>query len=138
MKLVLMAPLNIDDILEMIIASFDSCWRVDRLLKEISASSSSPSLPSMRKVLDGLGFPLEPSALGMFTRIVPIKKNHRLIVSWQLPSTIGDYKCKTTFYLSHLIGHEGPGSLLSALKQLGYATELSAGVSLYTKKYQYQ
>ncbi len=31
-------------------------------------------------------------------------------------------------YISHLIGHEGEGSLLSALKQRGWANTLSAGV----------
>ncbi len=30
-------------------------------------------------------------------------------------------------YLSHLIGHEGDGSLLSYLKQLGLASELVSG-----------
>ncbi len=31
-------------------------------------------------------------------------------------------------YISHLIGHEGQGSLLSALKRRGWANTLSAGV----------
>lgn len=31
--------------------------------------------------------------------------------------------------MSHLVGHEGRGSLLSALKSRGWASELSAGVS---------
>ena len=30
-------------------------------------------------------------------------------------------------YLSHLIGHEGDGSLLSHLKKLGLASDLSSG-----------
>lgn len=36
---------------------------------------------------------------------------------------------KAEEYISHLIGHEGSGSLLSALKARGWATELCAGVS---------
>lgn len=36
---------------------------------------------------------------------------------------------KAEEYLSHLVGHEGKGSLLSALKARGWATELCAGVS---------
>lgn len=32
-------------------------------------------------------------------------------------------------YVSHLIGHEGAGSLLSALKARGWATGLSAGIN---------
>ena len=30
-------------------------------------------------------------------------------------------------YISHLIGHEGPGSLLSALKERGWCNKLSSG-----------
>jgi secreted Zn-dependent insulinase-like peptidase len=36
---------------------------------------------------------------------------------------------KADEYLSHLIGHEGHGSLLSALKARGWASDLCAGVS---------
>lgn len=35
---------------------------------------------------------------------------------------------KADEYLGHLVGHEGAGSLLSALKARGWGTELSAGV----------
>lgn len=36
---------------------------------------------------------------------------------------------KADEYLGHFVGHEGGGSLLSALKARGWASELSAGVS---------
>ena len=36
---------------------------------------------------------------------------------------------KADEYLGHFVGHEGSGSLLSALKARGWASELSAGVS---------
>lgn len=36
---------------------------------------------------------------------------------------------KADEYLAHFVGHEGAGSLLSALKARSWATELSAGVS---------
>lgn len=36
---------------------------------------------------------------------------------------------KADEYLAHFVGHEGSGSLLSALKARGWASELSAGVS---------
>eukprot|EP00957_Ditylum_brightwellii_P187762 14296596-Ditylum_brightwellii.AAC.1 len=37
------------------------------------------------------------------------------------------YQSKPTRYISHLVGHEGFGSILQLLKDLGYANELSAG-----------
>ena len=36
------------------------------------------------------------------------------------------YNHKCSEFLSHLIGHEGQGSILSLLKQLNYANELYA------------
>jgi len=37
------------------------------------------------------------------------------------------YESQPGRYLSHLIGHEGPGSILSYIKAKGWATELSSG-----------
>ena len=39
------------------------------------------------------------------------------------------YLAKADDYISCLVGHEGRGSLLSALKARGWASALSAGVS---------
>lgn len=64
------------------------------------------------------------------TKIVPIKKSHKLILTWPLPPSAGsDYKMKNCFYLSHLLGHEGSGSLLSGLKKNCFALALSAGIT---------
>ena len=43
------------------------------------------------------------------------------------PATQPEYRSKPASFVSHLVGHEGPGSLLSVLKELGWATELTAG-----------
>lgn len=60
---------------------------------------------------------------------VPIKDNHSLHVAWPLPDMGPEYRIMPERYISHLVGHEGPGSILSELKKLGYATSLSAGCS---------
>jgi len=39
-------------------------------------------------------------------------------------------------YLAHLIGHEGPGSLLSELKRLGWSNSLAAGSDSGAKGYE--
>jgi len=44
-------------------------------------------------------------------------------VTFQLPCLKANYANKPEHYLSHLIGHEGPGSLLSALKVTGGGVE---------------
>lgn len=40
---------------------------------------------------------------------------------------IGDYRNKSLSYLANLLGHEGEGSLLAALREAGWADGLSAG-----------
>lgn len=57
-----------------------------------------------------------------------VRDLHALKVTWPLPCLDKEYLKKPEDYLSHLIGHEGGGSLLSLLKEKGWATSLSAGV----------
>jgi nardilysin len=57
-----------------------------------------------------------------------VKDEHRLTATFQLPCLNGKYRKKAEEYLAHFVGHEGSGSLLSALKARGWASELSAGV----------
>ena len=45
-----------------------------------------------------------------------VKDQHRICITFQLPSLHSQYSKKADEYLSHLIGHEGAGSLLSSLK----------------------
>lgn len=64
--------------------------------------------------------------------IEPIKDIRTIEIEFPLPSYYQDYKSKPDALLSSLIGHEGKGSLLSLLKQKGYATGLSSGAYLWT------
>ncbi len=50
-----------------------------------------------------------------------VKQGHALTVTFQLPSLFKHYTAKAEDYVSHLVGHEGAGSLLSALKARGCA-----------------
>lgn len=59
--------------------------------------------------------------------VVPaVKDLHEVTITYTLPSMIGLYAKKADQYISHLVGHEGPGSLLSALKVCLTLTETSA------------
>ncbi|WP_438766087.1 insulinase family protein [Kushneria sp. TE3] len=44
-----------------------------------------------------------------------------------IPDPDRDYRLKPVSFLSHMIGHEAPGSLLARLRQQGWADALSAG-----------
>jgi secreted Zn-dependent insulinase-like peptidase len=59
--------------------------------------------------------------------LVPVKDKRSLSVAWALPGQKGDWRAKSAVYISHVMGHEGPGSLLSALRERGWASGLFAG-----------
>lgn len=59
--------------------------------------------------------------------IIPIKDQKRVAITFCLPEIDPYYKHKPLTFISHLLGYEGHGSLLSYLKDNGYAVNLSAG-----------
>ena len=59
--------------------------------------------------------------------VVPIKDVRKLNITFPVPDLRQHYKSKPERYLSHLLGHEGPGSLLSELKTRGWVNSLEAG-----------
>ncbi len=59
--------------------------------------------------------------------LAPVSERRQLALFFPAPPTQSEFHAKPAHFLSHLVGHEGPGSLLSVLKALGWATELSAG-----------
>lgn len=62
--------------------------------------------------------------------MVPGKDIRTLRVKWpMLPEMVSAWRSKPLHYLSHVIGHEGPNSLLSELISQGLVTGLSAGAS---------
>ncbi|KAF0691537.1 Aste57867_17268 [Aphanomyces stellatus] len=77
-------------------------------------------------VYDGL--PFEAEQLQRRLHVVPVKDLRTIEVSWPLPSLRTSYLEKPSSLLSHLLGHEGSGSLLSYLKRQKWVNELSAGL----------
>lgn len=60
----------------------------------------------------------------------PVQDVRLLKFSWQCPEwQVPLWRSKPGSYVSHMVGHEGRGSLLSSLKAEKWATALSAGVS---------
>jgi insulysin len=71
--------------------------------------------------------PFRKAELTLRYSIVPVKDLRNLALYWPLPSMKDHYLKKPTHYVSHLIGHESEGSLLSLLKKKGWGYELVAG-----------
>ncbi|KAM3955202.1 insulin degrading metalloproteinase [Aphomia sociella] len=60
----------------------------------------------------------------------PVKDLRSLSIDFPIPDTRRHYKSGPGHYLSHLLGHEGPGSLLSALKARGWCNSLVGGTRI--------
>ncbi|WP_416139409.1 insulinase family protein [Halomonas sp. HK25] len=58
-----------------------------------------------------------------------VRDSRQLRLLFPIPDPIAEYRHKPADLIAHLLGHEGDGSLLAALRKAGWADGLSAGVS---------
>ena len=65
-------------------------------------------------------------------QIEPIKELRQLKLSFPMPESLSQYQYKPLQAISHLLGHEGEGSLLALFKKRGWAEGLSAGRGVST------
>ncbi|KAI3412558.1 uncharacterized protein J3R85_017262 [Psidium guajava] len=108
MHLVVYGKVPLDKIQDLVVQKFNAISNDNRSCLHIS------------------GQPCSGEHLQVLVRAVPICDDHTLQVQWPIPRSIHHYKEIPCGYLTHLIGHEGEGSLFHALKRLGWATSLSA------------
>ena len=64
--------------------------------------------------------------------VIPNREHRSISMTFPIPSMREHYLSKPAAYVGHLLGHEGKGSLLSLLKNKGWADSLSAGGGLST------
>lgn len=69
----------------------------------------------------------QEDSTGILVNIEPIKEIRKLILTFPMPSMDQYYQSKPLSYFAHLLGYEGSGSLMMALKEQGWITSLSAG-----------
>ncbi|CAI2164638.1 11700_t:CDS:10 [Funneliformis geosporum] len=74
--------------------------------------------------------PLTENELLRQVFIKPVKEVHNLSMTLPFPDQRMLFRAQPGKYLSHLIGHEGFGSILSLLKKKGWANGLGAGTIL--------
>ncbi|MAR01517.1 MAG: hypothetical protein CMI00_13390 [Oceanospirillaceae bacterium] len=72
-------------------------------------------------------------SLPLDMHIEPVKELRQIRFTFPLPEVESHYANKPLGLLSHLLGHEGEGSILALLKSKGWAENLNAGVSLSTE-----
>lgn len=71
--------------------------------------------------------PFEQKLFHKLYKMVPVKDVNQLEISWVLPPQQQNYRIKPMHYVSWLMGHEGPGSILSLLIKRSWATSLLCG-----------
>jgi len=81
-----------------------------------------------RPTFGDAGQPIGDGALPRLLHVTPIKQRRSLDLQWYLPPLQRHHRAKPCDFVSHLLGHEGAGSVLAALKEAGLADGLSAGV----------
>ena len=59
----------------------------------------------------------------------PVMESRQLEITFPWQDEEDMYETLPSRYISHLIGHEGPGSILAYIKEKGWAQSLSAGLS---------
>lgn len=98
---------------------------LDELEHEVTGRFA--EVPGHEVVLDEEAIPLF-STVPARVQIRPEKELRHISFNFPLPRVAGDWRTKPVEYLSHLLGHEGEGSLLHDLKQRGLAEGLRAGL----------
>ncbi|RUO56073.1 insulinase family protein [Pseudidiomarina homiensis] len=68
-----------------------------------------------------------PEQRAVQLNVRPLKDARRLILAFALPSIDDDYPYKTTSFIAHLLGYEGPGSLYAELHHANLINSLAAG-----------
>ncbi len=75
---------------------------------------------------------LDPKLYKHAIFIEPIHQKREITLVWELPSEFGDAEMSRPYdIISHILGHEGEKSLLSALRAQDLATSVSAGKTQY-------
>jgi len=111
MKLAVVGPHSLDDLEAMV----------------VSKLSMIPADPSIKAVTVPRNA-VTPDNLGKLIKVVPIKDHHTVEINFPTPvSEVEHYNAAPMHYISHLVGHEGEGSVFSLLRQKGWATGLVAG-----------
>jgi insulysin len=91
------------------------------------------------KSLPKIDFPSDPYTRngGNILYVVPVQDLRQLSMSWVIPDSRDEYQSNPSNYISHLVGHEGEGSLLSELKKKGWCNNLYAGARREARGFQF-
>lgn len=95
---------------------------------QVLAEERFSNIPQQKFITENITTPLYlPEHQSIRINVKPVKNDRQLIISFALPPIDEYYRYKPESVLAYLLGHEGPGSILSLLKSNQWALGLSAG-----------
>jgi len=126
MRLVLMGAYSLDVMEEKVVEMFSA---VRALPPETDGPFQLPVDPAnyaswdltYRSPIESAGNPF-PDEMPKIFRIIPVKEGHNLTITWSMPPLLAHWSSKPADYISHLLGHEAAGSILSYLRSKSWAT----------------
>ncbi|KAL7563331.1 hypothetical protein ACA910_016685 [Epithemia clementina (nom. ined.)] len=123
MTLAVVAPQSIDELKVMVEETFASIPNSNVEKPENSWAGVLPFGMDKNSIIPSFGNILE---------IVPVQDLRQLMIAWPIvyksPKELEEARLyKTSTYVAHLLGHEGPKSLLSYLKRKGWVNTVAVG-----------
>jgi secreted Zn-dependent insulinase-like peptidase len=111
--------------MRLVVLGSDSLGTLESMVK-----ASFSDVPAGEVVHDPVTVPIFPETLlPAIVNIEPTASNRSLEIIFPIGDYTEQYLSDPARYLGHLLGHEGPSSLLAQLKREGLAESLSAGAS---------
>ncbi|KAM0526284.1 hypothetical protein ACHAPS_004017 [Verticillium nonalfalfae] len=110
--------------MKLVVLGRESLDVLEGWVSEFFAGVSNKNLPQNRWESEA---PFRKSELGIQIFAKPVMDSRELNLYFPFMDEERMYESQPSRYLSHLIGHEGPGSIMAYVKSKGWANGLSAG-----------
>jgi len=110
--------------MKLVVLGRESLDELESWVVELFSGVEDKNLPQNRWETE---VPLGPKDLLTQTFAKPVMDSRQLDLSFPFIDEELLYESQPSRYISHLIGHEGPGSIMSYIKSKGWANGLSAG-----------
>ncbi|KAL4939837.1 hypothetical protein BDV06DRAFT_198031 [Aspergillus oleicola] len=111
--------------MKLVVLGRESLDELEKWVSELFAGVSNKDLPQNR--WDGIPIWL-PNDMSKQIFAKPVMDSRSVDIYFPFLDEEELYESQPSRYISHLIGHEGPGSILAYIKAKGWANGLSAGV----------
>eukprot|EP00531_Pseudo-nitzschia_arenysensis_P017139 CAMPEP_0116149838 /NCGR_PEP_ID=MMETSP0329-20121206/19195_1 /TAXON_ID=697910 /ORGANISM="Pseudo-nitzschia arenysensis, Strain B593" /LENGTH=1190 /DNA_ID=CAMNT_0003646247 /DNA_START=113 /DNA_END=3685 /DNA_ORIENTATION=+ len=132
MRLAVVGCSSLDALQQTVEETFGDLAFSDQSPRREKVNPQSPVFSRENAIHDPENPAFGPDQLGKFREVIPLLESRTLKVQFVTPPVYDPELRKTRPHrvLSHLIGHEAPGSLHHLLNEKGYITGLSSGAAL--------